>query len=76
MAQVQQQKQSNNIRWSNDTFYSWNWKMMYLNGFMMLFKLFQTHTTYDGLAIDVSESTAQGSVIAVLVVALLLAIPR
>ncbi|KAI7850274.1 hypothetical protein BDC45DRAFT_546682 [Circinella umbellata] len=43
---------------------------------MMLFKLFQTHTTYDGLAIDVSESTAQSSVIAVLLVALLLAIPR
>ena len=50
--------------------------MVYLNGSMMLFKLFQTHTTYDGLAIDVSESTAQGSVVAVLVVALLLAIPR
>ncbi|KAI8147066.1 hypothetical protein BJV82DRAFT_508611 [Fennellomyces sp. T-0311] len=42
---------------------------------MMVFKLVQTHTTYDGLAMDVSEGATQGSVIAVLVVALMLAIP-
>ncbi|KAI9498463.1 hypothetical protein BDB00DRAFT_800386 [Zychaea mexicana] len=86
LAKVQQQqkkskencdgrKDAKGIKWSNDTFYTWNWQMVYLNGSMMLYKLLQTHTTYDGLAVDVSEGTAQGSVIAVLVVALLLAIP-
>lgn len=50
--------------------------MMLLNIVMMVYKLAQSHVAYDGLAIDVSEGTAQGSVIAVLVVAIILAIPR
>lgn len=61
--------------WSNE-YRWWNWQMVYLNTFMMAYKLLQGHLFYDGLAIDVSEGTAQGSVIAVLIVALLLAVPR
>ncbi|OAD76791.1 hypothetical protein PHYBLDRAFT_185853 [Phycomyces blakesleeanus NRRL 1555(-)] len=63
-----QQGWSNSYRW-------WNWSMMYLNGFMLLFKLVHTHVFYDGLAADVAEGTAQGSVVAILVIALILAIP-
>lgn len=62
-------------KWS-DSYRWWNWQMVYLNGFMLVYKLVLTHLTYDGLAIDVSEAAAQGSVIAILVVALILAIPR
>ncbi|KAI9019479.1 hypothetical protein CLU79DRAFT_757336 [Phycomyces nitens] len=60
--------------WSN-TYRWWNWSMVYLNGFMLLFKLVHTHMFYDGLAADVAEGTAQGSVVAILVIALIMAIP-
>ncbi|ORY95892.1 hypothetical protein BCR43DRAFT_493766 [Syncephalastrum racemosum] len=77
LAQFQKKQQQTNrdIRWSTDTRW-WNTSMVLLNSIMMVYKLVQTHVAYDGLAIDVSEGTAQGSVIAVLVVALILAIPR
>lgn len=58
------------------TYRWWNWAMVYLNVSMAFYKLVQSHLFYDGLAIDVSEALTQGSVIMVLVVALILAIPR
>ncbi|KAG0172228.1 hypothetical protein DFQ28_011268 [Apophysomyces sp. BC1034] len=66
--QLNESKWSNSYRW-------WNWQMIYLNGFMLVYKLLQTHLTYDGLAMDVSEASAQGSVIGILVIALILAVP-
>ncbi|KAI8381020.1 uncharacterized protein BYT42DRAFT_494138 [Radiomyces spectabilis] len=42
---------------------------------MLVYKIAQAHTFYDGLAVDVSEAVTQGSVIAILVIALILAIP-
>lgn len=58
------------------TYRWWNWAMVYLNVSMAFYKLIQSHLFYDGLAIDVSEAITQGSVIMILVVALILAIPR
>ncbi|ORZ20339.1 hypothetical protein BCR42DRAFT_322582 [Absidia repens] len=43
---------------------------------MAIYKLIQSHLFYDGLAIDVSEALTQGTVIMILVMALILAIPR
>ncbi|KAI8334989.1 hypothetical protein BC941DRAFT_453983 [Chlamydoabsidia padenii] len=54
----------------------WNWAMVYLNISMAFYKLIQAHLFYDGLAVDISEAITQGSVIMILVVALILAIPR
>lgn len=62
------------VKWSED-YQWWNWSMVYLNGGMMLFKLIHGHLFYDGLAVDVPEGVAQGSVVLILVLAIVLAIP-
>jgi hypothetical protein len=49
--------------------------MVYLNGSMLVFKLVHGHLFYDGLAIDVPEGIAQASVILILVIAIIMAIP-
>lgn len=49
--------------------------MVYLNGFMAVYKLVHGHIFYDGLAIDVAEGIAQGSVVLILVFAIIIAIP-
>ncbi|CAO3592477.1 unnamed protein product [Absidia cylindrospora] len=60
----------------SSTYRWWNWAMVYLNVAMAIYKLIQSHLFYDGLAIDVSEAITQGTVIMILVIALILAIPR
>ncbi|KAI7872118.1 hypothetical protein BDF14DRAFT_1756716 [Spinellus fusiger] len=69
-----QAQRSNEQQWS-PAYRWWNWRMLYLNAFMLVFKLVHTQLFYDGLAIDVPEGTAQSSVVAILVIALILAIP-
>jgi hypothetical protein len=50
--------------------------MVYLNVAMAIFKLIHGHVFYDGLSTDVPEGIAQGSVVMILVAAILMAIPR
>ncbi|CAO3656144.1 unnamed protein product [Mucor fragilis] len=71
MVQLSKKKQT---RWSDD-YQWWNWQMVYLNGFMAVYKLVHGHMFYDGLAIDVAEGIAQGSVVLILVFAIIIAIP-
>ncbi|KAG2232689.1 hypothetical protein BDF21DRAFT_418150, partial [Thamnidium elegans] len=73
LAKVQLAKEKQ-VKWSAD-YQWWNWQMVYLNGSMLLFKLIHGHLFYDGLAIDVAEGLAQGSVILILVIAIVMAIP-
>jgi hypothetical protein len=73
LANVQLSKQKQ-VKWSQD-YQWWNWQMVYLNGSMLLFKLIHGHIFYDGLAVDVPEGIAQGSVVLILVVAIIIAIP-
>lgn len=73
LAKVQLAKEKQ-VKWSQD-YQWWNWQMVYLNGSMLLFKLIHGHLFYDGLAIDVAEGLAQGSVILILVIAIVMAIP-
>jgi hypothetical protein len=63
------------VKWSED-FQWWNWQMVYLNTFMAVFKIIHGHIFYDGLAIDVAEGLAQGSVVLILVIAIIIAIPK
>lgn len=74
LAKVQLIKKTQVIRWSQD-YQWWNWQMVYLNGFMCIFKLVHGHIFYDGLAIHVAEGVAQGSVVLILVFAIIIAIP-
>ncbi|KAG1460401.1 hypothetical protein G6F56_005955 [Rhizopus delemar] len=75
LAKVQLGKQENAVRWS-DNYQWWNWQMVYLNSLMLIFKLIHGHVYYDGLAATVPEGIAQGSVVAILVIAIIMAIPR
>jgi hypothetical protein len=63
------------LRWS-EQYQWWNWQMVYLNVAMAIFKLIHGHVFYDGLSTDVPEGIAQGSVVMILVAAILMAIPR
>ncbi len=54
------------------TLTKYNWIMLGLNVFFHLLHLVQTHTTYDPLAQDMTVSSAQASVIMLLIVVLLL----
>lgn len=65
---------SKEAKWSQD-YQWWNWYMVYLNGSMLIIKLVHGHVFYDGLAIDVPEGIAQASVIIILVIAIIMAIP-
>lgn len=49
--------------------------MVYLNTSMLIFKLIHGHVYYDGLASDVPEGIAQASVILILILAIIMAIP-
>ncbi|OBZ86864.1 hypothetical protein A0J61_05089 [Choanephora cucurbitarum] len=62
------------VKWS-DNYQWWNWQMVYLNTFMAIFKLVHGHIFYDGLAVNVPEGVAQGSVVLILVFAIIIAIP-
>ncbi|KAG1056837.1 hypothetical protein G6F43_001288 [Rhizopus delemar] len=75
LAKIQFGKKEKIVRWS-DNYQWWNWQMVYLNSFMLLFKLIHGHIFYDGLAATVPEGLAQGSVVAILVIAIIIAIPR
>ncbi|KAI9472026.1 MAG: hypothetical protein EXX96DRAFT_582643 [Benjaminiella poitrasii] len=68
------QSMSNIKKWTAN-YQWWNWQMVYLNSFMLFFKLVHGHIFYDGLAIHVPEGVAQGSVILVLVLVIIIAIP-
>ena len=59
-----------------DKFTSFNWMMLWGNGAFIGLHLLQTHVFYDGLARDVPEVTAQGSVALMLIVILLFEAPR
>ncbi|KAG2203367.1 hypothetical protein INT47_010065 [Mucor saturninus] len=71
LARVQLSKEA---KWSQE-YRWWNWHMVYLNGGMLVFKLVHGHVFYDGLAMDVPEGIAQASVILILVIAIIMAIP-
>lgn len=73
LAQVQTSKVKV-VKWSQD-YQWWNWQMVYLNTFMVAFKLIHGHIFYDGLAANVAEGIAQGSVIVILLIAVIIAIP-
>ncbi|CAO3630444.1 unnamed protein product [Mucor hiemalis] len=73
LAKVQLSKEKQ-VKWSQD-YQWWNWQMVYLNGGMAIFKLVHGHIFYDGLALDVPEGIAQGSVVLILVIAIIIAIP-
>ncbi|KAI8640649.1 hypothetical protein BD408DRAFT_419421 [Parasitella parasitica] len=73
LAKLQMSKKRQ-ARWSSD-YQWWNWQMVYLNGFMALYKLVHGHIFYDGLAINVAEGIAQGSVVLILIFAIIIAIP-
>ncbi|CEG74243.1 hypothetical protein RMATCC62417_09482 [Rhizopus microsporus] len=75
LAKVQLSKKEKLVRWSDD-YQWWNWQMVYLNTFMLVFKLIHGHLFYDGLAATIPEGIAQGSVVAILVIAIVIAIPR
>lgn len=75
LAKVQLSKKEKLVRWSGD-YQWWNWQMVYLNAFMLVFKLIHGHLFYDGLAATIPEGIAQGSVVAILVIAIVIAIPR
>ncbi|KAI9279076.1 hypothetical protein BY458DRAFT_503064 [Sporodiniella umbellata] len=75
LAKVQFGTQNNANRWSDD-YQWWNWQMVYLNGSMLIFKLVHGHIYYDGLAANVPEGIAQGSVVNILVLAIIIAITK
>jgi len=50
-----------------NTSYAYTWWMLLVNAIFHVLMLVRTHTTYDGLAQDVSEASSQGSVILMLV---------
>lgn len=60
---------SNRLRW-------FNWAMIITNVLFVLLHLFQSHRWYDGLAQDVPELSALGSVALMLMVILILETPR
>ena len=53
-----------------------NWAMLAGNGVFIILHVVQTHLYYDGLAQDVPEITALGSVALMLMVVLILEVPR
>ncbi|RUP45480.1 hypothetical protein BC936DRAFT_148116 [Jimgerdemannia flammicorona] len=61
--------------WS-DNMRKYNWWMFRLNAVMIVYKFLQSRIFYDGLAVDVPEGTALGSVATFLVVILIIEIPR
>ncbi|KAI8085870.1 uncharacterized protein B0P05DRAFT_534038 [Gilbertella persicaria] len=73
LARVQLSKQKQ-VRWSDD-YQWWNWQMVYLNSFMAVYKIIHGHLFYDGLSLTVPEGVAQGSVVVILVFAIIMAIP-
>lgn len=70
-----QSSQSKITRWSQD-YQWWNWQMVYLNCSMLIIKVVHGRMFYDGLALNVPEGVAQGSVVVILIVAIVMAIPK
>jgi hypothetical protein len=69
MAQREGPKYSLNLRW-------FNWSMLVVNAGFALLHILQTRFFYDGLAQDVPELTALGSVALMLIIILILETPR
>jgi hypothetical protein len=69
LARRQKPKYASNLRW-------FNWAMILTNASFVLLHLVQSHLWYDGLAQDVPEITALGSVALMLMVILILETPR
>lgn len=55
---------------------AYNWTLITINSVAVILHLLQTYYFYDGLAADVPEVTAQGSVVIMLIVVLILETPR
>jgi uncharacterized membrane protein YhdT len=68
-AQREKPKFSNHLRW-------FNWAMIVTNLIFVPLHIVQTHLFYDGLARDVPEITAQGSVVLMLVLIIIFETPR
>jgi len=58
------------------TFHRYNWGMLAVNGFFILLHWLQSQVWYDGLAQDVPEVTALGSVALMLMIIIILETPR
>ena len=69
LAQREKPKFGNNLRW-------FNWGMMATHLIFIVLHIFQTQLFYDGLAQDVPEVTAQGSVALMLIIIILFETPR
>jgi uncharacterized membrane protein YhdT len=69
LAQREKPKFSNGLRW-------FNWAMIAANLVFIILHIFQTQFFYDGLARDVPEITAQGSVAIMLVIIIIFETPR
>jgi len=68
-AQREKPKFADNLRW-------FNWAMLATNIVFVVLHIFQTQLFYDGLARDVPEITAQGSVALMLVIIIIFETPR
>ena len=68
-AQREKPKFSNDLRW-------FNWAMIATNLVFIILHIFQTQLFYDGLARDVPEITAQGSVAIMLMIIIIFETPR
>ena len=69
LAQCEKPKFGENLRW-------FNWAMITTNLIFVALHIFQTHYFYDGLAQDVPEITALGSVAVMLMVIIIFETPR
>ena len=69
LARREQPKFQRQFRW-------YNWAMLAGNGSFVILHILQTHLFYDGLAQDVPEITALGSVALMLMIVLILETPR
>jgi len=67
--QREKPKFSNDLRW-------FNWAMIATNLIFIILHIFQTQLFYDGLARDVPEVTAQGSVAIMLIIIIIFETPR
>ena len=69
LAQREKPKYGNNLRW-------FNWGMIITSVVFIILHIFQTQIWYDGLAMDVPELTALGSVAIMLAIIIILETPR